>query len=171
MSNSIPGTICCILCRRLINYKDGDKQRFKTHLANEHSAFFDVDYLLASCFLEPAQKEAMAMSVNKVTSSYIRNQLDAEDNNSNEQETLRETTIAAADVEQTTGMSNLFLNDRKKLPNEVLVQIFSHLEISTLNKAGEVCKRWSEVVQVIHDKAWRKLTTAVKLDQSTKEEV
>jgi len=99
MNNSIPGTVCCILCRGLIIYKDGDKQRFKAHLANEHGAFFDVDYLLASCFLEPAQKEAMAMSVNMVASGYIRNQSDAEVYNSNEQETLREATIAEADVE------------------------------------------------------------------------
>jgi len=99
MNNSIPGTVCCILCRGLIIYKDGDKQRFKAHLANEHGAFFDVDYLLASCFLEPAQKEAVAMSVKMVASGFISNQPDGDIYNSNEQETLREMTNPEADVE------------------------------------------------------------------------
>jgi len=63
MNEIIPGTVCCILCRGMVIYKDGDKTRFKNHLNNEHGAFFDIDYLLASCLLENDQKEAIARTV------------------------------------------------------------------------------------------------------------
>ena len=59
----IPGTVCCLLCRGMVIYKDGDKSRFKNHMNNEHGAFFDIDYLLASCLLESEQKEAVAKTV------------------------------------------------------------------------------------------------------------
>jgi len=59
----IPGTVCCILCRGLVIYKNGDKSRFKAHLANEHGAFFDIDYLLASSLMEAEQKAEVAKTV------------------------------------------------------------------------------------------------------------
>jgi len=49
-------TIRCLLCRGYVLYKDGDINRFKVHLANQHGAFFDIEYLLASCFMDEAQK-------------------------------------------------------------------------------------------------------------------
>jgi len=104
------------------------------------------------------------MSVDMMASGYIRNQLDAVVYNSNDHETLRQTTFAEADVEPAKELSSFSLNDRKKLPNEVLMEIFCHMDPSTLYKAGRVCKRWSEVVQVMHDKAWRKMTKAVKIN-------
>jgi len=61
--NTIPGTVCCLLCRGMVIYKDGDKSRFKAHMNNEHGAFFDIDYLLASCLLEKDQKDAVAKTV------------------------------------------------------------------------------------------------------------
>lgn len=63
MNDLIPGTVCCLLCRGMVIYKDGDKSRFKNHMNNEHGAFFDIDYLLASCLLEMDQKEAVAKTV------------------------------------------------------------------------------------------------------------
>ena len=56
-------TVRCILCRGLVIYKDGDMTRFTSHLANEHGAFFDVEYLLASCFMAEDQKRAIANPV------------------------------------------------------------------------------------------------------------
>ena len=72
MNNTIPGTVCCLLCRGLVIYKasnlgyllipifsysqDGDTTRFRAHMNNEHGAFFDLDYLLASCMMETEQK-------------------------------------------------------------------------------------------------------------------
>jgi len=50
-----------------------------------------------------------------------------------------------------------------KFPNEILQIIFRHLDARSLNMAGHVCKRWSEIVQIFHDKAWRSLTKAVML--------
>ena len=53
-------TVRCILCRGRVIYKNGDITRFTSHLANEHGAFFDIEYLLASCFLDESQKRAIA---------------------------------------------------------------------------------------------------------------
>jgi len=47
----------------MVIYKDGDKARFTAHMNNEHGAFFDIDYLLASCLLETDQKDAVAKTV------------------------------------------------------------------------------------------------------------
>ena len=74
MNDTIHGTVCCILCRGKVIYKDGDKFRFKNHMNNEHGAFFEIDYLLASCLLENDQKAAVAKTVEctiKPTSSKI----------------------------------------------------------------------------------------------------
>ena len=60
---SIPNTVCCLLCRGTILYKNGDKTRFKAHMNNEHGAFFDHDFLLASCMMEAEQKETVARTV------------------------------------------------------------------------------------------------------------
>ena len=82
MNNTIPGTVCCLLCRGLVIYKasilflgpeqypcncnttlqDGDKTRFRNHMNNEHGAFFDLDYLLASCMMETEQKVPCSLS-------------------------------------------------------------------------------------------------------------
>ena len=63
MENSIPETVTCILCQSQVIYRDGDKLRFREHLRNEHGAFFDLDYMLASCLMDPAQKESVARTV------------------------------------------------------------------------------------------------------------
>jgi len=63
MSEVIPGTVCCLLCRGLVIYKQGDSSRFKAHLNNEHGAFFDINYLLASCLMDAEQKEQVANTV------------------------------------------------------------------------------------------------------------
>jgi len=41
--------------------------------------------------------------------------------------------------------------------------IFRHLDSSSLYVAGQVCKRWSDIVQIVHDESWRSLTKAVML--------
>ena len=56
-------TIRCFLCKGFVLYKDGDLSRFRAHLANQHGVFFDVDYLLASCFMDDDQKQAIAQPV------------------------------------------------------------------------------------------------------------
>jgi len=56
-------TIRCFLCKGFVLYKDGDLSRFRAHLANQHGVFFDVDYLLASCFMDDDQKQAIAKPV------------------------------------------------------------------------------------------------------------
>jgi len=63
MSSVIPGTVCCLLCRGLVIYKGGDSTRFRAHLNNEHGAFFDVDYLLASSLMDAEQKAEVASAV------------------------------------------------------------------------------------------------------------
>jgi len=56
-------TIRCFLCKGFVLYKDGDLSRFRAHLANQHGVFFDVEYLLASCFMDDDQKQAIAQPV------------------------------------------------------------------------------------------------------------
>jgi len=54
-------------------------------------------------------------------------------------------------------------NYLKQFPNETLQMIFRHLDSSSLYVAGQVCKRWSDIVQIVHDESWRSLTKAVML--------
>ena len=92
MNNSIPGTVCCILCRGTIIYKDGDKQRFRAHLNNEHGAFYDIDYLLASSLMDIGQKETVARSVDITApgANYDYSDQGLINNDQDQQETLRE---------------------------------------------------------------------------------
>jgi len=53
--------------------------------------------------------------------------------------------------------------DAMKFPNEILLKIFSHIDHSSLNTVGQVCHKWRDVVQMIHDKAWKSVTRAVLL--------
>jgi len=50
-----------------------------------------------------------------------------------------------------------------EFPDEILLMIFNHLDTGNLNVAGQVCKRWADIVQVFHDESWRSLTKAVML--------
>jgi len=54
-------------------------------------------------------------------------------------------------------------NHLMQFPNETLLMIFNHLDGSSLYEVGRVCKRWSDVVQILHDESWRSLTKAVML--------
>ena len=56
------------------------------------------------------------------------------------------------------------LND---LPNEMLVEIFSHLDSKSLYEAGQVCIRWESIVQVVHNKAFRKISKIAMFRKST----
>jgi len=65
-------------------------------------------------------------------------------------------------VELTSGPSSSSFQKLMKVP-EVLKKIFSYLDSNSLNVAGQVCQKWSAIVQLIHDDAWRSLTKAVNL--------
>jgi len=65
-------------------------------------------------------------------------------------------------VELTSGPSSSSFQILMKVP-EVLKKIFSYLDSNSLNVAGQVCQKWSAIVQLIHDDAWRSLTKAVNL--------
>jgi len=107
--NIIPGTVCCLLCRGMVIYKDGDKTRFRAHMNNEHGAFFDIDYLLASCLLEEDQKEAIARTVkaqDKVPAML-------EENNVHDGVTLRENAYNHPPVEMEENAPNLMLKKEK----------------------------------------------------------
>ena len=63
MNNTIPGTVSCLLCRGAILFRDGDRSRFYAHMNNEHGAFFDLDYLLASSLMDRGQKNIVIRNV------------------------------------------------------------------------------------------------------------
>jgi len=44
-------TISCILCGGTIDYKNQDPTTFRNHMKDQHGAFHQIDYILASCFL------------------------------------------------------------------------------------------------------------------------
>jgi len=50
-----------------------------------------------------------------------------------------------------------------KVPREILVKIFSYIDRNSLYKAGLVCHKWSDAVQMIHDEGWKSVTRAVTL--------
>ena len=53
----------CLLCRGAVLYKAGDATRFRAHLANEHGAVFDWDYLLASSLMGAGERQAILHTV------------------------------------------------------------------------------------------------------------
>jgi len=60
-------------------------------------------------------------------------------------------------------MSHLLFNNQNRVPNEILMQIFNHLDSRNLKMVGQVSKRWRSIVEMVHDKAWRSLNKAVHL--------
>jgi len=93
MNDSIPNTVCCLLCRGTIIYKDGDKARFKAHMNNEHGAFFDLDYLLASSMMEQDQKDTVARTIKPGAGLPAYQEYQGHPGPASyDQETLRETT-------------------------------------------------------------------------------
>ena len=54
-----PGTLTCILCRGVVQYKNSNKVRFVKHMENEHAAYFDLDFILATCFMDEDEKAAV----------------------------------------------------------------------------------------------------------------
>ena len=56
-------------------------------------------------------------------------------------------------------MSNPSYKNQIRFPNEILIQIFNHLDLTSLIMAGRVCKRWRCIFQIVHDKVfwWRSL--------------
>ena len=65
-------------------------------------------------------------------------------------------------VELTSDPSSSSFHFLMKVP-EILEKIFSYLDSNSLYVAGRVCQKWSAIVQLIHDDAWRSLTKAVNL--------
>jgi len=87
MEEVIPGTICCLLCRGLVIFKNGDKSRFKAHLNNEHGAFFDIDYLLASSLMDTDQKAQVANTVKVNETETSQREPDTSEEASNQEPT------------------------------------------------------------------------------------
>merc|ERR1712096_370786 len=55
----VQGTVCCILCRGVLNYKDKDSSRFESHMQSEHGAYFDLEFILAACLMDEDEKNAV----------------------------------------------------------------------------------------------------------------
>jgi len=50
-SEDVGRTLSCILCGGTIDYKNQDPTTFRNHMKDQHGAFHQIDYILASCFL------------------------------------------------------------------------------------------------------------------------
>ena len=69
------GTVCCLLCRGVVAYRNLDMNRFlehiiiiliniillrfQAHMNHEHGAYFDMDFLLAACLLDDKERKAV----------------------------------------------------------------------------------------------------------------
>ena len=71
------GTVCCLLCRGVVAYRNLDINRFKefiililliiilivlrfqAHMNYEHGAYFDMDFLLAACLMDDEERKAV----------------------------------------------------------------------------------------------------------------
>ena len=54
-----PGTVCCLLCRGMVAFRNGDPTRFNNHMEYEHQAYFDMEFLLAACMMNEEEREAV----------------------------------------------------------------------------------------------------------------
>ena len=57
--NKPSGTLYCILCRGLVTYRNKDSTRFVKHMENEHGAYFDHEFILATCMMDDDEKKAV----------------------------------------------------------------------------------------------------------------
>jgi len=57
--------VACLLCRRTVAYRRGDSSNFETHMRKEHAATFDLDLVLATCFMEQEEKDAVKRVMNE----------------------------------------------------------------------------------------------------------
>ena len=54
-----PGTVCCLLCRGMVAYRNLDTARFAAHMNYEHGAYFDMEFLLAACLMDEEERKAV----------------------------------------------------------------------------------------------------------------
>ena len=54
-----PGTVCCLLCRGMIAYRNCDPSRFHNHMNYEHGAYFDMEFLLSACMMDEEERQAV----------------------------------------------------------------------------------------------------------------
>lgn len=54
-----PGTVCCLLCRGMVTYRNQDNTRFVNHMQYEHGAYFDMEFLLAACLMDDEERKAV----------------------------------------------------------------------------------------------------------------
>ena len=48
------------------------------------------------------------------------------------------------------------------------MEILSHLDVKSLYEAGNVCIRWESIVQVLHNKSWKKVSKVAMFNESVR---
>jgi len=123
----------------MVLYKDGDKSRFRAHMANEHGAFFDIDYLLASCMMEEGQKETVARTVSSFYSvgngyqDYTAPQMTSFTQQDQAQETLSEELTSQGQGE--SGWSDPTQGIKRERPDYLESDLGSSSTMSTTTEA------------------------------------
>merc|ERR1719369_1253965 len=60
MSKSVPlGTVRCILCRGMVPYRNLNNSLFVKHMEKEHGSYYDLEFILATCFMDEEEKKAV----------------------------------------------------------------------------------------------------------------
>ena len=94
MDNSIPDTVVCILCHGVI-----PRSRFKEHMRYEHGAFFDLDFLLASCLMDEDTKESWAKTVRPLEYEELEREETLKENTNYDKDDQTSASVVSEEVE------------------------------------------------------------------------
>jgi len=63
--DNVGTTVCCLLCKGWIRngVKDGNSERFRRHMENDHALIFNLDFMLAASLMEKDQVDSIANSI------------------------------------------------------------------------------------------------------------
>ena len=46
------------------------------------------------------------------------------------------------------------------------MKILSYLDVRSLNLVGQICQKWNDIVEILHNRAWRSVTSVVMISKN-----
>ena len=59
------GTVRCILCHGTVSYKSQNSKKFESHMKNEHDAYFNLEFMLTACLMNPDERDSVKDLIGK----------------------------------------------------------------------------------------------------------
>ena len=59
------GTVRCILCYGTVSYKSQNSKKFESHMKNEHDAYFNLEFMLTACLMNPDERDSVKDLIGK----------------------------------------------------------------------------------------------------------